>query len=338
MKTILVTGGAGFIGSTFLNMMVKRYPDIRFINVDKLTYAANLHNLKEIESLDNYDFVQCDIADALTVHRVFEQYKPDTVVHFAAESHVDRSILTPGAFIKTNILGTYNLLEACRQLWQTVAEGKIFHHISTDEVYGSLSETGLFTEMSRLDPSSPYSASKASSDLLVKAYHKTYHLPVKLTNCSNNYGPRQFPEKLIPLIILNALASKPLPVYGNGKNVRDWLYVDDHCEAIWLVMTEGRLGETYNVGGNCEMKNIDVVESICQIVAEESGCDTEELRRLITFVDDRPGHDLRYAVDTLKISTELGWAPKETFNSGLRKTVRWYMENSEWIDKAISRK
>ena len=322
---ILVTGGAGFIGSNFLRLFVPKYPEHTFINLDKLTYAANLDNLIDIEEAKNYYFEQADIADYPRVQEIFKKYSPDIVVHFAAESHVDRSIVGPADFIHTNIIGTFHLLEACREQWKD-KEGKLFHHVSTDEVYGTLGETGYFTEESRYDPSSPYSASKASSDHLVRAYYRTYGLPVKITNCSNNYGPYQFPEKLIPLMILNALEGKPLPVYGRGENVRDWLYVEDHCRAIWLVIQKGRVGETYNIGGNNEWRNIDIVYKICDILGEELGRDPMEFKRLITFVPDRPGHDLRYAIDSTKIRTELGWKPQETFETGLRKTVKWYLE------------
>jgi dTDP-glucose 4,6-dehydratase len=326
---ILVTGGAGFIGSNFLRVFVPKYKEHTFINLDKLTYAANLSNLKNIDQEENYRFERADIADYDSVQEIFKRYNPDTVVHFAAESHVDRSIVGPADFIRTNIVGTFNLLEACRKYWKD-KEGKVFHHVSTDEVYGSLGEAGYFTEESRYDPSSPYSASKASSDHLVRAYHRTYGLPVKITNCSNNYGPYQFPEKLIPLMILNAIEGKPLPVYGQGQNVRDWLYVEDHCHAIWLVIQKGRVGETYNIGGNNEWKNIDIVHKICDILGEELDKDPTQFKQLVTFVADRPGHDLRYALDSTKIRRELGWKPCETFETGLRKTVKWYLENKWW--------
>jgi len=326
---ILVTGGAGFIGSNFLRIFVPEYKEHTFINLDKLTYAANLNNLKNIEQEANYRFERADIADYDSVQGIFERYNPDIVVHFAAESHVDRSIVGPADFIRTNIVGTFNLLEACRKYWKD-KEGKLFHHVSTDEVYGSLGETGYFTEESRYDPSSPYSASKASSDHLVRAYHRTYGLPVKVTNCTNNYGPYQFPEKLIPLTILNALEGKPIPIYGKGQNVRDWLYVKDHCEAIWAVMQKGRIGETYNISGNEEKRNIDVVNEICRILAKELDRSADDFKSLITFVADRPGHDLRYALDSTKIRRELGWKPQETFGTGLRKTVKWYLENKWW--------
>jgi dTDP-glucose 4,6-dehydratase len=326
---IVVTGGAGFIGSNFLNLLVPRHPEHRFINVDKLTYAANLRNLSAIDARPNYLLERVDIADRQAVRELFERVKPQLVVHFAAESHVDRSIHAPDSFIETNINGTFNLLEAFRALPK--GHGQLFHHVSTDEVYGSLGPTGLFTEQTAYDPSSPYSASKASSDHLVRAYHRTYGLPTKITNCSNNYGPYQFPEKLIPLILLSAAEGKPLPVYGQGTNVRDWLYVDDHCEAIWTVIHKGRIGETYNIGGRSEKKNLDVVHALCDLVAEAKGMPSAQLRALVRFVEDRPGHDLRYAIDPGKIAAECGWAPRETFESGLRKTVRWYLDNDAWV-------
>jgi dTDP-glucose 4,6-dehydratase len=328
---VLVTGGAGFIGANFLNLVVPRHPEHRFINLDKLTYAANLASLESIADAPNYALERVDIADAQAVRRVFAEHRPAIVVHFAAESHVDRSIDGPRAFVEANVVGTFNLLEAAREAW-TDGQG-LFHHVSTDEVYGSLGDTGMFTESTRYDPSSPYSASKAASDHFVRAYHRTFGMPVKITNCSNNYGPLQFPEKLIPLMIMNAMARKPLPVYGEGLNVRDWLYVTDHCEAIWAVVQRGRVGETYNIGGNNEVRNIDVVETICRVMAEETGAEETELKTLITFVKDRPGHDLRYAIDASKIQTELGWSPQETFETGLRKTVRWYLDNQAWVDR-----
>lgn len=329
---ILVTGGAGFIGANFLNLFVMRYPQHRFINVDKLTYAGNLRSLSSIEGCHNYVLERVDIADADAVERLFIHYRPDLVVHFAAESHVDRSILGPREFVRTNIEGTFVLLDACRRHWEGAREGKLFHHVSTDEVYGSLGDSGLFTEETRYDPSSPYSASKAASDHLVRAYGRTYGLPFKLTNCSNNYGPFQFPEKLVPLMILNAIDRKPLPIYGKGLNVRDWLYVTDHCEAIWKVIERGTVGTTYNIGGHNELRNIDVVDRICHLVAEETGVSVEELLALKQFVRDRPGHDLRYAIDASKLQRELGWAPAETFESGMRKTVRWYLSNRAWVE------
>jgi dTDP-glucose 4,6-dehydratase len=327
----LVTGGAGFIGANFLGMFVPRHPEHEFVNLDKLTYAANLASLADIADRPNYRFARVDIADATAVDATFDEVRPDVVVHFAAESHVDRSISGPREFVRTNVEGTFNLLEAARRIWKP-GEG-LFHHVSTDEVYGSLGPTGLFTESTRYDPSSPYSASKAASDHLVRAWHRTYGLPVKLTNCSNNYGPLQFPEKLIPLMIMNALDGKPLPVYGEGLNVRDWLYVGDHCEAIWAVVQRGRVGETYNIGGNSEVRNIDVVRTLLATLAEEAGRDRGQLEGLITYVKDRPGHDLRYAIDASKLKDELGWSPTETFTTGLRKTVRWYLDHPEWVQQ-----
>jgi dTDP-glucose 4,6-dehydratase len=332
---IFVTGGAGFIGSSFLNQLVPAHPEHQFVNLDKLTYAANLENLREVDSLANYDFRRVDITDMDAVNSVFDEFEPDLVVHFAAESHVDRSILGPREFVRTNIEGTFNLLEACRERW-TSDDNRLFHHVSTDEVYGSLGETGLFEETTPYDPSSPYSASKAASDHIVRAHHRTFKLPIKITNCSNNYGPMQFPEKLVPLMILNAVERKPLPVYGQGVNVRDWLYVEDHCEAIWAVIQKGRVGRTYNIGGNTEKRNIEVVDTLCQIVAEETGTGTDDLLALKQFVTDRPGHDLRYAIDATRIREECGWEPKETFDSGIRKTVRWYLANSDWVENVRS--
>lgn len=331
---VLVTGGCGFIGSNFLNLSVPRYPHSQFVNVDSLTYAANPKSLSAIDALNNYRFEKVDIADGPAIHAVFERYRPTLVVHFAAESHVDRSILGPAAFVRTNIEGTFQLLEACRKVWKA-GEG-LFHHVSTDEVYGSLGPTGYFTEQTAYDPSSPYSASKAASDHLVRAYGRTYGLLFKLTNCSNNYGPFQFPEKLIPLMILNAKERKPLPVYGQGLNVRDWLYVEDHCEAIWSVIEKGKPFETYNIGGNNELRNIDLVRQLCRVVASETESEPDELEHLITFVKDRPGHDLRYAIDSSKIRCDCDWQPRETFETGLLKTVRWYTEHPDWVNQVRS--
>jgi dTDP-glucose 4,6-dehydratase len=333
--TVLVTGGAGFIGSNFLNLAVPRLPHVNFVNLDKLTYAGNLGNLRAVEKAPNYRFVRADISDGDAMRAIFSEQKPDWVIHFAAESHVDRSILGPTTFVVTNVLGTANLLEAARATWPSF-EGKLFHHVSTDEVFGSLTDQGFFTESTPYDPSSPYSASKAGSDHLVRAYGRTYGMPTRITNCSNNYGPYQFPEKLIPLIIMNALERKPLPVYGKGENIRDWLFVEDHCEAIWLVATKGSDGETYNIGGNSEVRNLDVVKGICAAVAAETGRSAAELEALIEFVADRPGHDYRYAIDAGKLRSELGWEPKETFQNGLRKTVRWYLANSAWVEDVRS--
>jgi dTDP-glucose 4,6-dehydratase len=337
MKNLLVTGGCGFIGSNFIRYLLSgQHFDGQVINVDKLTYAGNMENLTGLAEKypDRYIFSQTDICDQEALDQVFEDHDIDAVCHFAAESHVDRSILGPDDFIRTNILGTFNLLEIIRKRMNQV---HLFHHVSTDEVYGSLGETGLFTEETPYDPSSPYSASKAASDHLVRAYHRTYGLPTTLSNCSNNYGPYQFPEKLIPLIILNARAGKSLPVYGLGLNVRDWLYVEDHCRAIWTIMQNGQKGQTYNIGGQCEMKNIDVVEMICQILDNMEPLANAGFRKdLITFVKDRPGHDLRYAIDFSKITRELGWEPAETFESGLTKTIEWYIENQEWTHRVQS--
>ena len=340
MKTIFVTGGAGFIGSAVIRHLIKQ-SDHAVVNLDKLTYAGNLESLKEIESSPHYHFEQIDICDPFGLERVFEQYQPDIVMHLAAESHVDRSIDGPAAFIQTNIVGTYTLLEAARKYWETLPLDKKsefrFHHISTDEVYGDLGDSsGLFTENTPYAPSSPYSASKASSDHLVRAWHRTYRLPTVVTNCSNNYGPYQFPEKLIPLTILNALEGKPLPIYGKGDQIRDWLYVEDHVRALCLVATEGRVGETYNIGGHAEKQNIEVVQAICELLEELAPNKPEGIkhyRDLITFVRDRPGHDRRYAIDASKIQAELGWTPAETFETGLRKTVEWYLGNRTWCER-----
>lgn len=331
---VIVTGGAGFIGSNFLNLFVPRFAEHQFVNVDKLTYAANPNNLQPIAACDNYRLEPLDIVDGAAIDALFGREQPDLVVHFAAESHVDRSIVGPGDFVRTNIDGTFNLLEACRKHW---APGQgLFQHVSTDEVYGSLGSDGLFTETTRYDPSSPYSASKAASDHLVRAYGRTYGMRVRLTNCSNNYGPYQFPEKLIPLMLLNCLERKPLPIYGDGLNVRDWLYVTDHCEAIWRVVEAGKDGETYNIGGNNEMANIEVVRLLCALASELTGTAEAELTSLIAFVSDRPGHDQRYAIDASKIARELDWRPRETFETGLRKTVRWYLDNPAWLAQVRS--
>ena len=326
---ILVTGGAGFIGSNFLNLLVPAHPEHHFINVDALTYAGNLGNLDAVADLPNYDFERVDIGDALAVQDVFAKARPHLVVHFAAESHVDRSIHAPGTFVSTNITGTFHLLEAFRALPE--ADRVLFHHVSTDEVYGALGADGLFTETTPYDPSSPYSASKAASDHLVRAFHRTYRLPVKITNTCNNYGPYQFPEKLIPLTILNAIEGRPLPVYGRGDNVRDWIYVDDHCVGIWNVIERGQVGATYNIGARSERRNLDVVRAICQVVAEEKGVPESSVLSLIEFVADRPGHDFRYAIDPSRVERECGFRPAETFESGLRKTVRFYLEHQAWV-------
>lgn len=332
---ILLTGGAGFIGSAVVRHIIKNTDD-EVLNLDKLTYAGNLESLNEISGNPRYQFQQVDICDADKLADVFTMFKPDVVMHLAAESHVDRSIDGPTAFIQTNIVGTYTLLEAARQYWQGLEESKKthfrFHHISTDEVYGDLEgTTDLFTETTSYAPSSPYSASKASSDHLVRAWQRTYGLPTIVTNCSNNYGPYHFPEKLIPLVILNALDGKPLPIYGKGDQIRDWLFVEDHARALYKVVTEGVVGETYNVGGHNEKQNIEVVKTICKILDElKPQANGQTYESLITFVKDRPGHDLRYAIDATKIAKELGWVPEETFETGIRKTVLWYLENLEW--------
>ncbi|EKU55204.1 dTDP-glucose 4,6-dehydratase [Acinetobacter sp. WC-323] len=332
---ILITGGAGFIGSAVVRHIIKNTND-EVLNLDKLTYAGNLESLKEIDQNPRYQFQQVDICDASKLALVFEQFQPDAIMHLAAESHVDRSIDGPSAFIQTNIVGTYSLLEATRQYWQTLDQNKKvkfrFHHISTDEVYGDLeSTTDLFTETTAYAPSSPYSASKASSDHLVRAWQRTYGLPTIVTNCSNNYGPYHFPEKLIPLVILNALDGKALPIYGTGNQIRDWLFVEDHARALYQVVTQGTVGETYNIGGHNEKQNIEVVKTICRILDELRPQDNvQPYENLITFVKDRPGHDLRYAIDATKIERELGWKPQETFETGIRKTVEWYLDNLEW--------
>jgi dTDP-glucose 4,6-dehydratase len=331
---VLVTGGTGFIGANFLNRAVVARPEDSFLNVDALTYAANPLSLAAIADRPNYSFRRVDIADGPLIRETVLSAEPDLIVHFAAESHVDRSILGPEAFVRTNVMGTFQLLEAARELAKKKA--LLFHHVSTDEVYGSLGDEGFFTEETPYDPSSPYSASKASSDHLVRAYHRTYGLATKVTNCSNNYGPLQFPEKLLPLMIQKALAREELPVYGQGLNIRDWLYVDDHGEAIWAVIEKGRVGQTYNVGGNCEVRNIDLVHRLCQVIADETGSGVKELLDLITHVKDRPGHDLRYAIDASKIRRECGWQPTETIDSGLKKTVRWYLENRTWVESVTS--
>ncbi len=341
-KTILVTGGAGFIGSAVVRHIIENTQD-NVVNVDKLTYAGNLESLESVENNPRYAFEQVDICDAKALARVFEHHQPDAVMHLAAESHVDRSIDGPAAFIETNIVGTYTLLEAARAYWNSLNDERKaafrFHHISTDEVYGDLEGTDdLFTETTPYAPSSPYSASKASSDHLVRAWLRTYGLPTIVTNCSNNYGPFHFPEKLIPLMILNALDGKPLPVYGNGQQIRDWLFVEDHARALYKVVTEGKVGETYNIGGHNEKANIDVVRTICSLLEELVPNKPEGIAKyedLITYVKDRPGHDVRYAIDAAKIGRELGWKPQETFESGIRKTVEWYLNNKKWWSRVL---
>ncbi len=338
LKQILVTGGCGFIGANFVRHTLQHYPGCRIVNLDKLTYAGNPGNLTDVERNTRYRFVKGDIGDAILVRKIFAEEQIDTVVHFAAESHVDRSITGPSEFVQTNIMGTFNLLEAAREAWlkdsgDAARKSCRFLHVSTDEVYGSLGETGAFQESTPYDPRSPYSASKASSDHLVSAYFHTYGLPTLITNCSNNYGPYQFPEKLIPLIINNALHGRSLPVYGDGKNVRDWLYVVDHCEAILTVVQRGKIGETYNVGGNSEKQNIEIVHTICDVLDEKVGrlADGKARRSLVAYVKDRAGHDRRYAIDATKIRTELGWVPKVNFIDGMRKTIEWYLDHQAWI-------
>ncbi|MFH4530072.1 dTDP-glucose 4,6-dehydratase [Vibrio diabolicus] len=342
MKKILVTGGAGFIGSAVVRHIIRDTQDT-VINLDKLTYAGNLESLVDVSESERYYFEQVDICDRTELDRVFSEHQPDMVMHLAAESHVDRSIDGPAAFIETNVMGTYHLLEAARQYWSNLDEARQsafrFHHISTDEVYGDLEGTDdLFTETTSYAPSSPYSASKASSDHLVRAWQRTYGLPTLVTNCSNNYGPYHFPEKLIPLMILNALDGKPLPVYGDGMQIRDWLFVEDHARALYKVVNEGEVGETYNIGGHNEKANIEVVKTICALLEElrpDKPAGVESYESLITYVKDRPGHDVRYAIDATKIAQELGWTPEETFESGIRKTVGWYLNNPQWWQRVL---
>jgi dTDP-glucose 4,6-dehydratase len=335
-KTVLITGGAGFIGSHVVRRFVRRYPDYLVINADKLTYAGNLENLTDIESEKNYRFERIDIVDKQAVLSLFLKYSFDAVVHLAAESHVDRSITGPDEFVFTNIVGTVNLLNAALNSWKGSPEGKLFYHISTDEVYGSLGKEGLFTEETAYDPKSPYSASKASSDHMVRAYNHTFGIPVVISNCSNNYGPNQFPEKLIPLAINNIKNSKPIPVYGKGENVRDWLYVEDHASAIDLIFHNGKVGETYNIGGNNEWKNLDLIILLCRIMDRKLGRTEGSSEKLITYVKDRPGHDLRYAIDSSKLQNEMGWSPIPEFADGLEKTVDWYLENTKWLERVLS--
>lgn len=336
MKKVLITGGAGFIGSHVVRRFVNKYPDYQIYNLDALTYAGNLENIKDIENNPNYNFVKGDIVDEPFINELFSIHNFDSVLHLAAESHVDRSIEDPLAFVKTNVIGTMNLLNAAKKQWKDNFEGKRFYHISTDEVYGSLGTEGLFTETTPYDPNSPYSASKASSDHFVRAYGETYGLPYVLTNCSNNYGSYHFPEKLIPLFINNIINNKPLPVYGDGNYTRDWLFVEDHAIAIDLVFHEGKNHETYNIGGFNEWKNIDLVKLLCQIMDEKLGREKGKSEQLITYVKDRPGHDLRYAIDASKINKELGWKPSVTFEEGLEKTINWYLNNEEWLKNVTS--
>lgn len=335
MKKILITGGAGFIGSHVIRRFVKNYADYKIYNLDKLTYAGNLENLKDVEEKENYKFIKGDIIDAEFISALFREELFDGVIHLAAESHVDRSISSPTEFVFANVTGTVNLLNAAKETWKDQA-GKRFYHISTDEVYGSLGETGFFTEETPYDPRSPYSASKASSDHFVRAYYHTYKLPVVISNCSNNYGPYQFPEKLIPLSINNIKNNKPIPIYGKGENVRDWLFVEDHAKSIDLIFHKGKIGDTYNVGGNNEWKNIELIKLLCSVMDSKLGRPEGTSAKLITFVTDRAGHDLRYAIDSSKIQNELGWKPEHNFKSGLEETVDWYLQNEKWLNHVTS--
>ena len=335
-KVILITGGAGFIGSHVVRRFVNSFPEYTIVNADKLTYAGNLENLTDIEIKENYIFEKTDIVDKNGIYALFEKYQFEKVIHLAAESHVDRSITGPDEFVHTNITGTVNLLNAARNIWKNNNHGKLFYHISTDEVYGSLGHEGYFTEETAYDPRSPYSASKASSDHMVRAYFHTFGLPVIISNCSNNYGPNQFPEKLIPLAINNIKNNNPIPVYGKGENIRDWLFVEDHASAIDLIFHRGRIGETYNIGGNNEWKNIDLIRLLCRIMDRKLGRHEGSSEKLITFVTDRPGHDLRYAIDSSKLQKEMGWSPIPDFSAGLEKTVDWYLSNTLWLERIIS--
>jgi|SRR5436190_2946249 len=335
-KTIIITGGAGFIGSHVVRLFVKKYSDYKIINLDALTYAGNLENLRDIENERNYTFEKANILNADELQNIFSTYDPDGIIHLAAESHVDRSILSPLDFVYTNVIGTVNLLNAAKKQWADNFSNKRFYHVSTDEVFGALGETGFFTEETRYDPNSPYSASKASSDHFVRAYGETYHLPVIVTNCSNNYGPNHFPEKLIPLFINNAIHKKPLPVYGDGLYTRDWLFVKDHATAIDLVFHKGKDFETYNIGGFNEWRNIDLVKLLCKLMDQKLGNDAGTSEKLITYVKDRPGHDRRYAIDASKINKELGWKPSVTFEEGLSQTIDWYLQNTEWLKHVTS--
>lgn len=336
MKTIIITGGAGFIGSHVVRLFVNKYPDYKIINLDKLTYAGNLANLKDIESASNYEFIKGDIVDAVFLDQTFTQYKPDAVIHLAAESHVDRSITNPIEFVMTNVVGTVNLLNTARQHWKEDFKSKRFYHVSTDEVYGTLGETGMFTEDTNYDPHSPYSASKASSDHFVRAYYDTYGMDTVISNCSNNYGSFHFPEKLIPLAINNIKNNKPVPVYGRGENIRDWLWVEDHARAIDTIFHNAASGSTYNIGGHNEWKNIDLIQLLCSIMDKKLNRENGQSAKLITFVTDRAGHDLRYAIDSTKLQNDLNWTPSLQFEEGLEKTVEWYLENEDWLHNVTS--
>lgn len=335
-KTILITGGAGFIGSHVVRLFVNKYPNYQIVNLDKLTYAGNLANLKDVEGKPNYEFVKADIVDGEAIQKLFLEKQFDGVIHLAAESHVDRSISNPTEFVFTNLIGTVNLLNAARAIWKNQAADKLFYHISTDEVYGSLGNEGLFTEQTAYDPHSPYSASKASSDHFVRAYHDTFGLPTLVSNCSNNYGSFQFPEKLIPLFINNIRNNRPLPVYGKGENIRDWLWVEDHARAIDVIFHQGKAGETYNIGGHNEWKNIDLIRLMCTIMDRKLGRENGTSEQLISYVKDRAGHDLRYAIDSTKLQKELGWVPSLQFEEGLEKTIDWYLENEAWLKNVTS--
>ena len=336
MKNILITGGAGFIGSHLVRLLVNKYSEYHIVNMDVLTYAGNLENLNDVQDKENYTFIKCDICDIENVKQVFIDYKIDSVIHLAAESHVDRSIEDPFSFAQTNVMGTLSLLQAAKAYWNGNLTDKLFYHVSTDEVYGSLGKEGFFTETTKYDPHSPYSASKASSDHFVRAFHDTYGLPVVISNCSNNYGSYQFPEKLIPLFINNIVNNKPLPVYGKGENVRDWLFVNDHARAIDVIFHKGKFGETYNIGGFNEWKNIDLIKVMIKIVDRMLGRKEGSSEKLITYVKDRAGHDLRYAIDSSKLKNELGWEPSLQFEEGIEKTVKWYLDNKEWMDNITS--
>ena len=335
-KTIIITGGAGFIGSHVVRLFVSKYPEYKIINLDALTYAGNLENLRDIENAPNYLFEKVNILNSDALENVFQEYKPGSIIHLAAESHVDRSILSPLDFVYTNVVGTVNLLNTSKKFWEKDYSGKLFYHVSTDEVYGALGETGFFTEETSYDPHSPYSASKASSDHFVRAYYDTYRIPVVVSNCSNNYGPNHFPEKLIPLFINNVINKKPLPVYGDGLYTRDWLFVKDHAAAIDLIFHKGKVGDTYNIGGFNEWKNIDLVKLLCKLMDKKLSRAEGESEKLITYVKDRPGHDRRYAIDAGKINKELGWRPSVTFEEGLSQTIDWYLENTEWLKHVTS--